>query len=121
MGGSEVAPRRSPRTRELSVLAKIISLCGVFFMGEQEKKLDKIYKLLDLWEKGVIPQEHKHEVHPDLPKESRERYLYFTLPPSLNFQRQSPSMWKSALETWNDPETNYLFFPEKLYTFSFPK
>jgi hypothetical protein len=53
-------------------------------------------------------------VHPDLPIGSRERYLYFTLAPSLNFQRQSPALWASALKTWEDKETNYLFFPEKV-------
>jgi len=90
-------------------------------MESKEKILKKIYKLLDLWKEGKIPTEHKHEVHPNLPKGSRERYLYFTLPPSLNFQRQSPAMWKSALETWNDPETNYLFYPEKVIKTKYQK
>ena len=76
--------------------------------------LKKVNRLIDLWESGQIPRMHKHEVHPDVSKGSRERYLYFTLPTSLNFQRQSSSMWSSALATWEDSETNYLFFPEKV-------
>ncbi len=86
-----------------------------------EIKMKKIHKLIQLWNDNKIPREHEHEVHPDLPIGSRERYLYFTLPPSLNFQRQSPAMWKSALETWNDVETNYLFYPEKVVETEYKK
>ncbi len=74
--------------------------------------LAKVKKLMALWDAGAIPREHEHEVHPDLPRDSRERYLYFTLAPALNFQRQSPALWRAALATWEDPETNYVFFPE---------
>ncbi len=70
-------------------------------------------KLHKLFHAGKIPTLAQHEVHPELELGSRENYLYFTLPPSLNFQRHSPAMWASALKTWEDPETNYLFFPEK--------
>ena len=76
--------------------------------------LERISKLHKIFHQGKIPTLANHEIHPDLPKGSRENYLYFTLPPCLNFQRQSPAMWKSAFATWNDSETNYLFFPEKV-------
>ncbi len=76
--------------------------------------LDRVLKLHDLFQQGQIPTLAQHEVNPGLPKGSRENYLYFTLPPCINFQRQSPAMWASALKTWNDSETNYLFFPEKV-------
>lgn len=56
----------------------------------------------------------QHEIHPELPLESRERYLYFTLPVSLNFQRSSPAMRKAAYETWHDEETHYLFEPSEV-------
>ncbi|MDO8408084.1 MAG: hypothetical protein Q7S95_02515 [bacterium] len=78
------------------------------------KMLDRVLKLHELFQQGKIPTLVEHEVNPSLPKGSRENYLYFTLPPSINFQRQSPAMWASALKTWNDPKTNYLFFPEKI-------
>jgi hypothetical protein len=78
-----------------------------------KRLLRKAKQLHALFQKGSIEHLHQHEVNPGLPKGSRENYLYFTLPPTLNFQRSSSAMWKAALMTWEDPETNYLFFPEK--------
>ena len=74
----------------------------------------KVEKLYSLFHDGKIPRLAEHEVHPNLEKGSRENYLYFTLPPTINFQRSSPTMWKAALATWEDPATNYVFFPEKI-------
>lgn len=74
----------------------------------------KITKLYDLDKQGLIPHLEKHEVHPDLPLSSRENYLYFFLSCSLNFQRNSVALWQSALDTWNDEKTRYVFFPEKV-------
>ncbi len=82
----------------------------------KNQQLARIHTLHSLFQQGQISVLSKHEVHPGLPKGSRENYLYFTLPPCLNFQRNSPAMWASALKTWEDPETNYVFFPEKLAT-----
>lgn len=78
------------------------------------KQLQRILKLYALFQDGHIPVLSSHEVNPGLPKSSRENYLYFTLPPCINFQRSSPAMWASALATWNDSKTQYLFFPEKV-------
>ncbi len=82
----------------------------------QQSTLQRIIRLKQLFADRKIPTLSSHEVNPGLEKGSRENYLYFTLPPCLNFQRQSPAMWKSALATWEDPETNYLFFPERVAT-----
>ncbi len=76
--------------------------------------LARVLALHQLFLEGKIPTLAQHEVNPGLPPGSRENYLYFTLPPCLNFQRHSPAMWQAALATWNDPETNYLFFPEQV-------
>lgn len=76
--------------------------------------LKKVLKLYDLYYQGKIPTLEVHEVHPDLDISSRENYLYFTLAPCLNFQRSSPALWAAAFKTYQDPETNYLFFPEKV-------
>lgn len=78
------------------------------------KQLMRVKKLHQLFHDGRIPTLAEHEVNPGLRKSSRENYLYFTLPPCINFQRQSPAMWSAALKTWEDPKTNYLFFPEKV-------
>jgi len=76
--------------------------------------LFRVQKLYQLFHEGKIPTLAQHEVHPELDQGSRENYLYFTLPPCINFQRNSPAMWASALTTWNDPDTRYLFFPEQV-------
>lgn len=76
--------------------------------------LNRIAALHGYFTQGLIPTLAQHEVSPGLTKGSRENYLYFTLPPCINFQRSSPAMWGSALKTWEDPETNYLFFPERV-------
>ncbi|MEW6146330.1 MAG: hypothetical protein AB1598_15055 [Thermodesulfobacteriota bacterium] len=76
--------------------------------------MDRVKRLLELYESGAVPTLAQHEVNPGLPKGSRENYLYFTLPVCINFQRSSPAMWAAALKTWEDESTRYLFFPEQL-------
>jgi hypothetical protein len=77
-------------------------------------QLEKVKRLLALYEQGLIPTLQQHEVNPGLPLDSRENYLYFTLPVCINFQRNSPAMWASALRTYQDDQTRYVFFPEEL-------
>jgi hypothetical protein len=77
-------------------------------------QLEKVRRLLVMYEQGRIPTLAQHEVNPRLSHESRENYLYFTLPVCINFQRSSPAMWAAALATWEDGATRYLFFPERL-------
>jgi len=81
--------------------------------------LQKVYNLISFREQWLIPKMHQHEVNPGLNLGSRENYLYFTLPVSLNYQRSSPAMRQAALKTWEDPITNYLFFPEQVVTKDF--
>jgi hypothetical protein len=81
---------------------------------ENSELLNKIHQLVALFNAGEIERLDQHEVNPGLDKGSRENYLYFTLPVCINFQRSSTAMWKSALATYEDPETNYLFFPEEV-------
>lgn len=88
---------------------------------QKQALLKRIQKLHKIFHEGQIPTLTNHEVHPENAKGSRENYLYFTLAPSLNFQRASPAMWKAAFATWNDPETNYLFFPEKVVKTKYEK
>lgn len=78
--------------------------------------LQKVLKLKKLFDEGYIPTLSQHEVNPELDKSDRLNYLYFTLPVCINFQRSSPLCWQSALKTWNDSETNYLFYPEDVVT-----
>lgn len=83
-----------------------------------DKILQRIILLKEHFDNGRIPQLHKHEVNPGLDRGDRLNYLYFTLPVALNFQRSSPAMWAAALKTFDDPETNYLFYPEKVLELS---
>lgn len=85
----------------------------------KKRTLSRVLRLHKLFHDGKIPTLAQHEVHPDHPKGSRENFLYFTLPPCINFQRNSPLMWQSALKTWNDPITRYVFFPELVVKKSF--
>lgn len=103
-------------TYEIS-LKRIVNHGDRINMKQDKKKLlKKAIRLYELYQSGKISRLAQHEVFPELPKNSRENYLYFTLPVSINFQRSSPAMWQSAFKTWNDQETRYLFFPEKLKT-----
>lgn len=74
--------------------------------------LERARFLHQLFLDGKIPGPAQHEVHPPFPRDSRERALYFTLPTALNFQRSSPALWQSALATWDDSDTRFLYFPE---------
>lgn len=85
----------------------------------QKTILKKILKLHELFHSGQIPRLSRHVEEPNIAKHSRLNYLYFTLPPSLNFQRSSPAMWASALKTFKDPKTKYLFYPEKVMATSY--
>lgn len=41
--------------------------------------------------------------------EQEKRLCYFTLPMALNYQRNSYTLWESALKTYNDPEAKKVF------------
>lgn len=83
-------------------------------MKKKKQILDRIRKLVKLYDSGKIEKLHSHEVNPGLDKSSRLNYIYFTLPVSINYQRSSPAMWQSALKTFEDKETNDVFYPEKV-------
>lgn len=40
---------------------------------------------------------------------SEQRLAYFTFPMALNYQRDSYKLWESALKTYQDPETAFVF------------
>lgn len=75
--------------------------------------LSKLQALRAAYERGDFGGT-VHEVHPDLAIDSRAHYLYFTLAPSLNFQRKSEALWRAADATYQDPDTRFVFFPENV-------
>ena len=79
----------------------------------KEEILDKVNKLINMHKNGELGGEIMPEdANPHLEKSSLENYLYFTLPMALNYQRNSYTLWESALNTYNDKETNFVFEPK---------
>ena len=82
-------------------------------MYNREEILQEIDVLYEMWKKGKLGGEVMPEdANPHLDKSSEENYLYFTLPMALNYQRNSYKLWESALKTYNDEETKFVFSPK---------
>ena len=71
------------------------------------RRLRRLVALFQMGEFGPT----SHEAHPAFSVGSRERYLYFTLPAAINFQRKSETLWQSAHDTFVDPESCFAFDP----------
>lgn len=75
--------------------------------------LDKVDKLMNMYKNGELGGEIMPEdANPHLDKSTPENYLYFTLPMALNYQRNSYKLWESALKTYNDKQTCFVFNPK---------
>lgn len=86
----------------------------------KEQKIEKIDKLYNAYKSGKLGGEIMPEdSNPNLPIDSIENYLYFTLPMSLNYQRNSYKLWESAKKTYEDSKTNFIFSPKKVLSSSF--
>lgn len=72
---------------------------------------EKCKKLLSAYKDGSLGQTVMPEdSHPEFGKtEQEERLCYFTFPMSLNYQRNSYTLWESALKTYQDKETKPVF------------
>lgn len=76
--------------------AEIISKCKILLKAYQEGKLGYM----------KMPEDS----NPSFSKANKKFALaYFTLPMSLNYQRNSYKLWESALATFNDKETTNVF------------
>lgn len=72
--------------------------------------LENVRRLYKMWKNGELGGEFMPEdSNPHLKKSSKENYHYFTLPMALNYQRNSYKLWESALLTYNDSETRFVF------------
>lgn len=79
------------------------------------RELRKAYSEWKLWNMKM-----PEDAHPDFALMTREqRLVYFTLPMSLNYQRNSYTLWESVYKSWNDPTTKNIFSIESSATFSF--
>ncbi len=88
-------------------------------MKSQKEIQLSIRHLFDVYNAGGLPRPEQHEVHPGLDLGARENYLYFTFPCAINYQRNSPAMWASALATYQDEETRFIFEPTLVANASF--
>ncbi|MDD3474685.1 MAG: hypothetical protein PHP08_02170 [Candidatus Dojkabacteria bacterium] len=75
----------------------------------KELILNKVRKLLDLYSSGqlgdtIMPE----DTHPQL-NTQEDKFLYYTLPMALNYQRNSYKLWESAKQTWEDRNTKEVF------------
>ncbi len=74
-----------------------------------EKFLQNCKSLIEAFKSGELGQTVMPEdSHPEF-KNQEERLAYFTLPMALNYQRNSYTLWESALKTYQDPETKKVF------------
>ena len=82
--------------------------------------LDKINKLIVMYKNGELGGEIMPEdANPHFESSSLENYLYFTLPMALNYQRNSYTLWESALKTYTDEEIRFVFDPKMCLQKSF--
>ena len=80
-------------------------------MNTKEEIISKCKVLLDAYRSGKLGyMKMPEDAHPEFSDEEAEtRLVYFTLPMSLNYQRDSYKLWESALKTFNDAESKIVF------------
>ena len=82
-------------------------------MENKDKILNQVDGLISMYKNDELGGEVMPEdANLHFKKSSIENYLYFTLPMALNYQRNSYTLWKSALKTYNDEETRIVFNPK---------
>ncbi len=86
----------------------------------KKKILDTVDKLIVMYKNGELGGEVMPEdANPHFESSSLENYLYFTLPMALNYQKNSYTLWESALKTYTDEETRFVFDPKMCLQKSF--
>lgn len=76
--------------------------------------------LIAMHKKGMLGGEVMPEdENPHYDLGSLENYLYFTLPMSLNYQRNSYTLWEGANKTAKDKDTSFVFDPTEVLKRSF--
>jgi hypothetical protein len=80
-------------------------------MDSKEKILINCHKLLEAYRKGKLGyMKMPEDSNPNFSdKEIEARLIYFTLPMSLNYQRDSYKLWEATLKTYNDSQTKIIF------------
>jgi hypothetical protein len=75
----------------------------------KDKIISNCKKIICAYENGNLGQTiMPEETHPKF-NTKEEQLNYFTLPMALNYQRNSYTLWHSALKTFEDPKTKSVF------------
>ena len=79
-------------------------------MYNRDEILEKTNKLVDAYKQGLLGGEKmpEHE-NPHLELSSNQNYMYFTLPMSLNYQRNSYVLWECANRMYADKDARKVF------------
>ncbi|MEK6960779.1 MAG: hypothetical protein AABX47_06400 [Nanoarchaeota archaeon] len=89
---------------------------------DRENIISSCRSLLSAYKSGALGQTVMPEdSNPGFKDGDPLRLNYFTLPMSLNYQRDSYKLWESALKTYNDPETRPVFDLESCSEMDEPK
>lgn len=79
-------------------------------MNNRKQILNKVLKLVCEYRQGTLGGEKMPEDdNPHLPKDSRQNYMYFTLPMALNYQRNSYALWECANRMYADAAARKVF------------
>lgn len=80
-------------------------------MESKQEIISKCKILLTAYHSGKLGyMKMPEDSSPNFSKDDKEiRLVYFTLPMSLNYQRDSYKLWESVLKTFNDSETRIIF------------
>lgn len=79
-------------------------------MDNRDEILLKVSKLVHGYKQGILGGEKMPEdENPHLKKESKQNYMYFTLPMALNYQRNSYALWECANRMYADKEAKWVF------------
>lgn len=81
-----------------------------FDLQKKEELLGKVNNLINAHKSGLLGGEKMPEdENPHLDKNSKENYMYFTLPMALNYQRNSYVLWECANRMYADKEARAVF------------
>ena len=79
-------------------------------MNSREEILEKVNHLVRAYRQGILGGEKMPEdENPHLEKSSAANYMYFTLPMSLNYQRNSYVLWECANRMYADENAKRVF------------
>lgn len=79
-------------------------------MYNKTEVIEKAQKLISAHKSGILGGDKMPEdENPHLYKESKENFMYFTLPMALNYQRNSYTLWECANKMYQNEESRRVF------------